>query len=116
MSTARKQLPVGTTFSWMLNEQASVTLSFTQRVPGRKVGSKCIAKRGKNAKRSTCERTVTAGSLSLIGHGGTNKVVFQGRISRSKKLKPGRYTLVIVSTNAAGASSVPVSLSFTIVA
>jgi hypothetical protein len=116
ISTARKQLPVGTTFSWMLNEQASVTFSFTQRVPGRKVGGKCIARRGKSAKRTTCERTLTAGSLSFIGHGGTNKVVFQGRISSSKKLKPGRYTLVMASTNATGASSVPVSLGFTIVA
>lgn len=29
----------------------------------------------------------------LIGHPGTNRVAFQGRISRHKKLKPGHYKL-----------------------
>ena len=55
------------------------------------------------------------GTLSFMGHNGTNKVVFQGRISRSKKLKPGLYTLIITATNSAGARSTPVTLRFTIV-
>jgi hypothetical protein len=42
------------------------------------------AKSDKNVK-----RTVTAGTLSFTGHKGTNKVVFQGSISRARKLKPG---------------------------
>ncbi len=33
----------------------------------------------------------------------------------AKRLPPGRYTLIITATNAAGARSAPVSLSFTIV-
>jgi hypothetical protein len=52
--------------------------------------------------------------LSFTGHSGTNKVKFQGRISGAKKLKPGRYTLVIRASNSVGYSS-PRSLSFTIV-
>ena len=71
-----------------------MTFSFTQRV-GR--------------------RTATAGTLTFTGHSGTNKVAFQGRISPAKKLKPGRYTLVITATNSAGVRSAPKSLSFTIV-
>jgi hypothetical protein len=63
----------------------------------------------------TRKRTVTAGMLSFAGQGATNKVVFQGRISHAKKLEPGRYTLVIAATNAAGESAPPTSLSFTIV-
>jgi len=39
---------------------------------------------------------------------------FQGRISASRKLPPGRYTLVITA-NASGRSAHPVTLSFTIV-
>ncbi|HEV7460052.1 MAG TPA: hypothetical protein VGN78_05925 [Solirubrobacteraceae bacterium] len=39
---------------------------------------------------------------------------FQGRITRRKKLKPGRYTLVITATNSAGQRSLPRSLTFTI--
>jgi hypothetical protein len=69
---------------------------------------------------AACKRTVTAGTLSFTGHSGMNRVVFQGRISRANKLKPGRYTLVITATNtagqtSAGQTSAPQKLSFTIV-
>ncbi len=111
----KKKPPVGTTFSFTLNEQAVVTFSFTQRVVGRKVGRKCVTKSRENHKHKSCERTVTAATLSFTGHSGTDKVVFQGRVSRHKKLKPGRYTLVVTATNSAGARSSPKSLSFTIV-
>jgi FG-GAP repeat protein len=90
---SRAKTPTGTTFSFSLNEQATVTFSFTQRVSG----------------------TVTAGRLTFTGRSGTNRVAFQGRISPVKKLKPGRYTLVMTATNSAGVRSAPTSLSFTIV-
>ncbi len=106
--------PVGTTFSFTLNEQAGARLTFTQRVGGRRVNGKCAAPTGKNGGKPSCKRTVTAGALSFTAHSGKNKVAFQGRISRSKKLKPGSYTLVITATNAGGHSS-PKHLSFTIV-
>jgi len=57
---------------------------------------------------------VTQGTLSFNAHTGTDKISFQGRISNSRKLKPGHYTLVITATNAAGQRSNPQSLSFTI--
>jgi hypothetical protein len=113
-TTGTKPL-VGTAFSLVLDEQATVSFSFTQRVTGDKVGRECVAKSRKNAKRAACAYSVTVGTLSFTGHSGVNKVGFQGRISRSKKLKPGRYTLIITSTSAAGLHSTPVSLSFTIV-
>ena len=91
---SRSKTPTGTTFSFSLNEPATVTFSFTQRV-GR--------------------RTAAAGTLTFAGHSGTNRVAFQGRISAAKKLKPGRYTLAITATNSAGLRSAPKSLSFTIV-
>ncbi len=93
-TVSRAKTPIGTTFSFSLNDQAAVTFSFTRRVRG---------------------RTVTAGRLTFTGHDGTNKVAFQGRVSPKKKLGPGRYTLVITATDPAGASSAPKSLSFTIV-
>jgi hypothetical protein len=49
------------------------------------------------------------------GHTGLNTVVFQGRISRSKRLVLGAYTLGITAANSAGERSSPRSLSFTIV-
>ncbi len=91
---SRAKTPTGTTFSFSLNEQATVTFSFTQRVRAHKV---------------------SAGRLTFTGHSGADKLAFQGRISPVKKLKPGSYTLVITATDSAGARSAPKSLSFTIV-
>ncbi len=89
----RNALPVGTTFSFTLNVQATVAFDFARRLAGRK----------------------HAGSLSFSGHPGVNKVVFQGRISRTNKLKPGRYTLTVTATSSDGQRSAPASLSFRVV-
>jgi streptogramin lyase len=107
-------LPVGATFSLMLNEPASVSFSFTQQVTGSSVDHRCVARTRRNAKRRTCHRTVTVGRLSFAGQIGANQVVFQGRVSPRTKLAPGRYTLVMLATNAVGLASAPASLSFTI--
>ncbi|HEX5853605.1 MAG TPA: Ig-like domain-containing protein [Solirubrobacteraceae bacterium] len=111
----KKKLPVGTIFSFDLTESASVTFAFTQRASGRKIKGKCVAQTKANRHSHSCNRTVTRGKLVFTGQPGTNKVSFQGRISRSKKLPPGPYTLIITATNAAGQRSSPKQLSFTIV-
>jgi flagellar hook assembly protein FlgD len=97
--TAGGRPPVGTIFSFALNEQASVTLTFTHRV---------------ERKRRT--KTVTAGKLTLAAHAGTDEVFFDGRLARRHQLPPGSYTVTITAINAAGQSSAPVRLRFTIVA
>jgi hypothetical protein len=107
--------PVGTTFSFKLNELARVTFSFTQRLAGRKVNGRCVAQTKQNRSKHACKHTVTPGTISFSGHPGVNKVVFQGRISRSSKLEPGAYTLQIAATNATGQRSRSASLTFTIV-
>jgi CSLREA domain-containing protein len=107
--------PVGTTFAFALSEQAHVGFAFTQRVGGRKVKGRCVAQTKTNRHQGACQRTVTRGRLSFSGHSGTNRVSFQGRISRTKKLKPGRYTLTITATNATGQRSSAKALRFTIV-
>jgi hypothetical protein len=111
----KKKPPVGTVFSFKLNEQASVSFAFTQRVSGRKVRGKCVAPRKANRHKPSCKRTVNQGTFTFTGHSGVNRVAFQGRISRSKKLGLGSYALLIAATNSAGQRSQPESLSFTIV-
>jgi hypothetical protein len=86
--------PVGTTFSFKSNEPARVSLTFKQQLAGRKL---------------------PRGALSFSAHAGANKVRFEGRISKHKQLKPGRYALIITATNAAGQRSNRATLSFTIV-
>jgi hypothetical protein len=110
----KKKAPVGTTFSFVLNEQASVSFVFTQQIGGRKVHGKCVGQTNQNRKKPGCKRTVIQGTLSFGGHSGLNKVGFQGRLSPSKKLGLGAYALVITATNAAGQSA-SAALNFTIV-
>jgi hypothetical protein len=82
-------------------------------VGGRKVKGKCVASTNKNRRKPSCTRTVTRGALSFPGHTGLNKVSFQGRITASKKLPLGRYTLLITAS-AAWQLSKPQTLRFTI--
>jgi N-acetylneuraminic acid mutarotase len=110
-----KRAPLGTTFSFTLNEQATVVLTFTQNVAGRTVKHRCVAQTNANRRKHYCKRTLTRGLLPLAGHPGLNKVAFQGRISRTLKLKPGTYILMILATNSVGQHSTPTRLTFTIV-
>ena len=57
---------------------------------------------------------VGAGSLPLSGHAGTNKVVFQGRLSRTRSLAPGMFEVVVNGRDARGVQAVSRPLSFTI--
>ncbi len=107
--------PRGTTFSFTLNETASVRLAFTQALAGRSVGGRCVAPTRANTARRACTRNVAAGTLTLAGHAGSDRVRFQGRLSASRRLKPGRYT-VALSASAGGLTSTPRSLTFTTVA
>ena len=110
----KRKPPVGTTFSFTLNEQARVSLAFTQRRAGRRVKGRCVAPTKRNRHKRACRRTVPRGTLTFAAHPGVNKVSFQGRTSRTRKLKPGRYTVTVTASNSAGRSS-PKTLSFTIV-
>ena len=94
ITAKRKQRPpVGTAFSFRLNEPATVTLTFARQGARHKV----------------------AGTVKLAARKGNNHVLFDGRLSRTKKLKPGSYGLKITATNDAHQSTASRSLSFTIV-
>jgi hypothetical protein len=113
------QPAVGTTFSFTLNQPATVRLAFTQRASGRVVSvnghRECVAQTKHNGQRRSCVRTVTAAGLSLKAPSGADNIGFAGRVTHTHKLTPGSYTVTITATNAAGASSPPMSLRFTIV-
>ena len=109
-----KRAPVGTMFSFTLNEPASVNLTFTQLQIGREVDETCVARTNKNRHKHTCIRSVTQGVLSVTGHAGANDIDFQGRLSHSKRLASGSYTLLLAATNVAGRSPTE-KLEFTIV-
>jgi hypothetical protein len=85
--------PVGTTFTFMLNEPATVTLRFTLLRAGRKLRA----------------------GPRFSGRAGDNEVRFYGRLSGKAELKPGRYAMTLVAVNAAGRSASSKALTFTIV-
>jgi hypothetical protein len=106
--------PVGTAFSFALNEPATVNLGFARQLTGRMVRGKCV--QGTPAvPRSSCIRVQTVGALSFTGRAGVSTVSFQGRLSSAKKLAPGTYTLTITATNTSKQQSAPRSLTFTVV-
>ena len=114
----RGRPPVGTTFTFTLNVPATVKLVFAKTGSGRLATIKskhvCVAQTKHNTKLRKCTRILTAGSVSLNAHPGTDKITFQGRISPTRKLKPGTYTVTFTATNGTQ-SSKPHSLKFTIV-
>jgi hypothetical protein len=92
-----------------------VTLSFTQLADGRRVHHVCVPESRATARKPACKRPLTRGVLTLPGHAGRDVVEFQGRISSSKRLPIGLYTLSITAANATGQRSNRAQLSFTIV-
>jgi len=105
--------PVGTSFTFTLNEAAAVKLAFTAYLPGRKLHGKCLAKTRKNKSAPKCTYGKAAGALTHAGAAGANSVAFHGQTSAPARLAPGDYSVVISATaNGLSASSKP--LHFTI--
>jgi hypothetical protein len=101
----RVKTPLGTTFTFTLNEQATITFTFLERLPGRSSGNRCLAPSRENRHRRACKRSVVRGALTFTGHTGENTVLFQGHLSLLAKLPPGSYTLLATGVNAAGRSA-----------
>ncbi len=112
ISSGRGRLPIGTTFSFSLNEPASLTFTFVKKANGHKVARTCGPRARKDNERR-CTRASVAGILKLPARMGPNQVSFEGYVSRHKKLSSGDYTLLI-SAGASGRSSKASTLHFTI--
>lgn len=107
--------PLGTVFSFTLDQPARVELLFSQQLPGRRVKGRCVPASRHNRRAAGCRRTVSAGALALSGHAGVNRISFQGRISPTSKLRPGSSAVQITAVGATGLRSQPATLRFTVV-
>jgi hypothetical protein len=105
----------GTTFTYMLSENARVTLAIERVVAGRKKGASCAKPSRANRKAKRCTRFVSQGTLTRTGQSGQNAVPFSGRIG-SKALKPGNYRVGISGTDAAGNTGLRQYTKFTVLA
>jgi hypothetical protein len=106
--------PVGTVFSYSLDQSATAKLTFVQKLSGRVVHGKCksYSKQDKNDRH--CTLSETRGTQTANGKDGRNQLPFQGALTRSKRLPVGSYTVALQARNTAGLPSTTHSLSFTI--
>jgi hypothetical protein len=108
---------VGTTISFKLDEAGRVTIGFQRVRAGRRVGRRCVKPTPGNRSRRPCKRFVRAGSIpAFAGKVGLNKVRFQGRLTRSRRLGLGTYRVVLSVVDSAANRSTRNGPTFTIVA
>jgi hypothetical protein len=106
---------VGTKVRYRVSEAGTAKFTVERAAKGRKKGRKCVAPTRKNRKAKRCTRYVKSkGSFSRTSTPGLNSFRFTGRL-RGKKLRPGRYRLVMVATDAAKNKSKPKRVKFRIV-
>jgi hypothetical protein len=108
---SRRSPPVGTTLTYKLDHPAPVRFDFTQPASGRIVKGKCVARTKRNQRNRSC--SWVAGSLSFAGHSGLNSMRFMCWLSNTKKLAPGKYTLIMTAITA-DVGSTSQRLKFTI--
>ena len=109
-----RDAPLGTVFSFVLSEQARVSFTFAQKLTGRKVAGRCVARSASNAHGAHCGRTLARGQLAFSARAGADTLSFQGRLTRTQRLAPGSY-VVSISDGADGGRSATQTLQFTIV-
>ncbi len=107
--------PVGTSFTFELNEPANLALAFARVLPGRRANGRCVVPSGANRNMPKCKRSVRAGTLPISAHAGRDMVRFEGRLSRARKLTPGNYTATVTTRVAHGTRTLTRPLTFTIV-
>jgi Tol biopolymer transport system component len=115
---AASRTRVGTTISFRLSERALATLSFRRALPGRRAGGRCVKPTRRNRSSRPCTRFVRAGNLpGFLGKDGLNRVRFQGRLTRKRRLAPGSYRVLVgARDNAGNAARARASRTFRIVA
>jgi hypothetical protein len=111
----RRNPPVGTNFSFVLNEPARATLRFTRLTPGLKLHGKCVHRSAHAKHQPRCVQRHAVGTLSLAAHQGTNHVRFQGRLAPAQTLTPSRYTVTVTASDGARQTTTSRTLTFTIV-
>jgi hypothetical protein len=96
---------VGARARYRLSEAATARFTVERAAKGRKKGRKCVAPSKKLRHARRCTRYLRLkGSFSRQSTAGLNGFRFTARL-RGRKLRPGRYRLVLVATDAAGNKS-----------
>lgn len=88
--------------SYDLSEAATVRFALAKKLPGRKLGAKCVRPTRKNRSHKRCPRLRAIGQgFDGTGNAGGNQVAIPGW----KKLTPGTYLLTMTARDVAGNQS-----------
>jgi len=104
----------GTTFRYRVSERSRVVFTVASVGKGRRVGRRCVRQTLLNRRRRSCARYARVGRFAQSARAGANTKRFSGKIAR-KKLKPGRYRVTLVATDAAKNTSTPRSIFIRVV-
>jgi hypothetical protein len=106
---------VGSRLRYRLSEAATARFTIERAAKGRRKGRRCVAPTKKSRKARRCTRYVRLkGGFSRKSTAGLNGFRFTARL-RGRKLRPGRYRLALVATDAAGNRSKAKRAAFRVV-
>lgn len=109
---AKRRTPSGTVFTLGVSERATLVLSFTGKLAGRRAGKRCVAGRNRGRR---CTVAVAPGIAVRAGRGpGVVSIPFSGRVGATRLL-PGSYVMSVSAIDAAGNRSRPQTVAFTAV-
>jgi hypothetical protein len=84
--------------TYSLTEAATVTMLLEKKLPGRRVGKRCVKPTPNNKTKKRCARFRQLATFAGGGSAGANSVP----LPNGKKLKPGTYRLTLTARDAAG--------------
>jgi hypothetical protein len=110
----RRAVPSHTTIRFNLSEAAGVKITFAKRLPGRRVGKRCLRPSRALRRHRRCTRVVTVrgAALSVNARAGLNRLAFAGRLSARRRLVAAKYRLTLVATDTAGHRSNTLKANF----
>jgi hypothetical protein len=103
----------GTRVTVNVDEGGTLRFTIQRRLPGRKVGRRCVKPTRRNRAARRCSRYVSRGGFSKPSKAGTNRYRFSGRL-KGKKLPPGAYRMRAVAVDTEGHRSAPKFAAFRI--
>jgi hypothetical protein len=105
----------GTALKYTLSESARMVFTVDAAGTGRKSGKRCVKATKKNRKAKRCTRYVRVARFAVASKAGGNSHHFSGRVG-TKKLRPGKYRIALVATDAAKNDSKPTTIGVKVVA
>ncbi|UUY05626.1 hypothetical protein LRS13_08940 [Svornostia abyssi] len=113
---ALTQSKLGSQLRFSITKPATVRFRFAKGTVGRKVGSSCVKRTRQNASKKRCVYyTAVPGSFTVKpAAAGDHRVRFQGHITATRSLQPGRYRVTATATGADGKAATPVKATFAI--